>query len=369
MSVAFTPSICHINLSAIARNFQRLGHPEQLLPVIKSDAYGHGLAETAQALSNVGAQRFAVGLADEGSVLRQLGHKQLIIVLMGCLCPGDWEMALRYQLMPIIGNFENLKLASELMGRHPGKTMQIAIKADTGMSRLGFSLADIGSVIDFLTQNPALKPGMLLSHLACADMPEEEEFTKTQMNLFDSFYEALSSQFPGLPRSLGNSAATLKDHKYELGRPGLALYGANPLPGPDITGLEWAMAVSTPIIQIREIAPGQSVSYGRTFVAKKPMRIAVVACGYATGFSRKLSNNAEMLVNGQRVRQVGRICMSMSCLDISNIPDAKPGDRAWIMGGEGENPVTAQEIADKLETIPYEILCLLGELNPRVYYR
>lgn len=369
MSIAFTPSICHIRLAAIAHNFRKLGTPENLMPVIKSDAYGHGLTEVAQALDRAGAQRFAVGIAEEGSILRQLGHEQEVFLLMGCLSPGDWELAMRYQLTPTVGTFEDLKLASQLMARYPGQKLSIAIKVDTGMSRLGFNPDEAGAMVDFLSQNPALDPRLLITHLACADMPEEEDFTTSQIRVFDTFYSALAARFPGVPRSFGNSAATISGRGYEVSRPGLALYGANPIPDADNTGLEWAMSVSTPIIHVRDLKPGQSVSYGRIFTADKPMRIAIVACGYATGFSRRLSNNAQMIVNGKRVRQIGRVCMSMACLDITGVDDAKPGDLAWVMGGNWENPVTASEIAALLGTIPYEVFCVMGGLNPRVYYR
>lgn len=369
MSVSFTPSICHIDLSAIARNFKKLGSQENLLPVIKSDAYGHGLMEVAQILDRAGALRYAVGGADEGAALRQLGHKQEILLLMGCIGVSDWEQALRYDLIPSVGSFTDLEEATTLLRNHPGQSLKIAIKADTGMSRLGFIPAEIPHVIEFLTQNRALKPQMLLSHLACADMPEQSEFTATQMRIFDDIHAAFSETFPGLPRSLANSAATISGQPYELVRPGLALYGSNPLPGKDPLGLEWAMSVSTPVLQTRSLPKGQSVSYGRIFTADRPMRIAIVACGYATGFNRSLSNKAEAVLNGKRVRQIGRICMSMSAFDITDAGEVKKGDLAWLLGGPGDNPVTAADLADWLNTIPYEVLCLMGSLNPRVYLR
>lgn len=370
MSVAFTPSLCHIDLSAIAHNFKLLGEPERLMPVIKADAYGHGLTEVAQVLDKSGAIRFAVGYASEGAILRSLGHKQEIILLIGCLNEGDWEQAVRHQLTPLVGSFADLKYGQAVLGRYPKKTQPIALKVDTGMSRLGFNLTDLEAVCGLLAQTPNLEPKLLISHLACADVPEEANFTKEQTAIFDQCYERLKAKFPTLARSLDNSAATLDSPGYDIARPGLALYGGNPLPGLDASGLRWAMAVSTPILHIREIAAGQSVSYGRIFKAEKDMRIAVAACGYATGYARNLSNKAQMLVNGQRARQIGRICMSMTMLDVTDIPDVKKGDHAWIMGGEakeGQQPITALELANELGTIPYEILCLMGELNPRVF--
>lgn len=369
MGTPFTPSTCHIDLAAIAHNFHRLGPAEKLLPVIKSDAYGHGLAEVAQTLAQAGAQRFAVGLAEEGAILRQLGHQQDIVLLMGCIGPGDWEQALRYRLTPCIGSFKDLQEASNLLRRYPGKNLQVAIKVDTGMSRLGFSNADLPQLLELLAQNQAIRPALLISHLACADMPEEAEFNARQTSKFGDFYAALAAKCPGLPRSLTNSAATINGHTYEFGRPGLALYGYNPLPGPDDLGLKPAMSVSTPVIQTRELKKGQSVSYGRIFTADKPMRIAIVACGYATGYARNLSNKAQALLNGKRVGQVGRICMSMAALDITDIGEVKKGDLAWLMGGENRGAITAGELAAWLDTISYEVLCVMGALNPRVYSR
>lgn len=367
MGMHTTPSTCYVNLAAIVRNFRKLGEPDTLLPVIKSDAYGHGLSEVGMVLGRAGATRFAVGLVDEGSTLRQFGNRQDIFILMGCLGADDWEVAMRYELTPLVGSFDDLRNARDLLKRYPGKKQPVAIKVDTGMSRLGFELQEAGAVLDFLRQNPDLEPKMVVSHLACADDPAEEEFTSGQLRKFDEFYSVLSPAYPDLLRSAGNSAATIAGKGHDIGRPGLALYGGNPLEGSTGPDLEWAMSVSSPIIHIRDLKPGQSVSYGRIFTPEKPTRIAIVACGYANGFNRRLSNRARALVNGKSVPEVGRVCMSMSCLDITGHENVKVGDAAWIMGGEGEHPVTPLEMANTLDTIPYEILCLMGELNPRVY--
>lgn len=362
----FSPSICHINLSVIAKNFKTLGSPEQLMPVVKSDAYGHGLAETAQTLERAGAIRYAVGMAEEGVTLRQLGHKQEIILLMGCLGPADWELALNCSLTPLIGSFEELKNARDLLSRYPGRTLRMGVKVDTGMSRLGFNLDEAGAVTDFLCENPELKPILLASHLACADMPEQDEFTRSQLEVFDDFYKTISARIPGIWRSIGNSASIIAGSCHEIARPGIALYGYDPI-GASQGELEWAMSVSTPVLKVREIPAGASISYGRDYIAKSPMRIAVIASGYATGFSRTLSGRTVASVNGQLCPQVGRICMGMACLDVTGVPELKRGDNAWIMGPE--NGITPLELAERLGTIPYEVLCLMGELNQRVYHR
>lgn len=372
MSCVFTPSRCHINLGAIARNFSRLGPAGELAPVIKSDAYGHGLLQVAQILDKAGAVRFAVGGAPEGEELRKAGFRQQILLLLGCLSPIDWEMAKKYELTPLVGSFADLERASALHTR-----LSIAIKCDTGMGRLGFREDDAVLVAEKLRDSPLLEPVFVASHLACADMPGENEHTLEQIRLFENFYSILKSHFPKIGATLGNSAATiaLNEHRYTYARPGIALYGGDPFYGTALQGasgeLEWAMSISAPIMQIRDLLPGQSVSYGRLFIATRPTRVAVVASGYATGVNRHLSNRMSALVNGIRVPQIGRVCMGMLMLDVSEIDGVEQGDDAWLMGGEaknGQKAVDAQEIATLLDTIPYEILCLMGSLNPRVYY-
>lgn len=372
MITNFTPSLCHINLDALKRNFMRLGLPNQLMPVIKADAYGHGLLQAAGTLENAGAVQVAVGIVNEGVQLRINGFKPAIYCLMGCLSDEDWQNALQNNIVPVIGNFEDLKKASALASK-----FKIAIKCNTGMNRLGFSLNELSDLIEYLESNSSLIPDILISHLACADMPEQDDFTQKQADEFAIFYNALYSKFPALKKSLYNSAATLleKDKNSGIKRPGIAIYGGNPLAGngqfPHDKKLEWVMSISAPVLQTRSLKCGQSISYGRIFTAKKDMIIAIIGIGYAAGLNRSLSNKISMLINGKRARQIGRICMGMTMADISAIPETKAGDRAWILGGSaiaGEKPVDAQEMADILNTIPYEILCIMGSLNPRVYH-
>lgn len=345
----------------------RLGPPASLMPVIKADAYGHGLLPVAQALATAGAKRFAVGIAAEGEELRKAGLNQQIIPLLGCLDKEDWEKA--RSLTPLIGSFADLETARQLAPVNG--FWDIALKFDTGMGRLGFDPEETGSLIESLAAAPTLRPALAISHLACADMPDEAGFTQAQKTTFKQIFQLLKSHYPEICMSLANSAALCSGcNETEISRPGLALYGGNPLPGDCRCELEWAMSVSAPILQTRRLKPGQSVSYGRTFTADREMVVAIIGAGYAQGLNRALSNRMPVLVNGRRARQIGRICMGMSLIDITEAHDVGPGDRVWLLGGEaspGEKPVTAQELADILGTIPYEILCLMGSLNPRRY--
>lgn len=360
----FTPARCHVNLGAIRRNFARLGQPQALMPVIKSDAYGHGLIPVAKTLAGADARRFAVGLAREGIALRNAGLRQDIVLLLGCLSPDDWQQACAHKLTPLAGSFADLEAAAALE-----QPISIAIKCDTGMGRLGFAPEDAGAVVNFLQQRPLIRPAMLVSHFACSDMPDQEAYTLMQARTFAAFFETLRAAYPQIASSICNSAATLDGMANDISRPGLALYGGNPFANTPLPGFEWAMSVAAPVIAVHPLAKGQTVSYGRIFTAPKKMRIAVLACGYATGFARNLSNKTHVLLHGRRCAQIGRICMSMAMVDASGLPDAAPGDQAWIMGGGdgAEAGLTAWDLAELLDTIPYELLCSFGSLNARVY--
>lgn len=371
MPVSFSPTRCHVNLAAIKRNFQRLGAPGALMPVIKSDAYGHGLLPVAGILDEAGARSFAIGGASEGEELRNAGFGQRLLLLTGCRTPDDWETAALYGLLPLVNDFKNLEMAAACP-----HNLEIAIKCDSGMWRLGFGKDDIPAIAEKIRNSSNLKPVMAVSHFASSDMPEDAEYAAGQMAAFEDFARALAQIFPAIGRSLGNSAAALglPDAAYDVLRPGLAIYGGNPFFGTSRenagAGLEWAMSISTPILQVKRLAKGQSVSYGRIFRALRDMDVAVVSCGYSQGLARGLSGRCDMLVRGRRVPQIGRICMSMCMLDVSSMPDAAPGELAWPLGGPAAaetSPVDAWELAMKLDTVPYELLCLMGSLNLREY--
>ena len=372
----FSPSLCHIDLSAIRRNFGRMGKAEALMPVIKSDAYGHGLVPVARILADAGARRFAVGTVSEGMALRDAGLRQTIVPLLGALNDVDWQGAVMQGLTPVVGNFEQIERAAAHC--HAGRTLRVAIKCETGMGRLGFSQEELPLAIDRLRSTQGLAPVMILSHFSCADVPEQDAYSQEQIRRFTEMSDATRAVYPEIERSLCNTAGTIgrPEAHFEVCRPGISLYGGNPFAGTawqdkgDKLGLEWAMSVSAPIIEVRQIKAGQSVSYGRLFTAQKPSTVAVVAIGYATAFNRSLSTRIAMLINGRRVAQVGRVCMGMIMADITDLPPVRVGDTAWLVGGpaeQGQAPVTPQDLASTLGTISYEVLCLFGGMNPRIY--
>ena len=204
----------------------------------------------------------------------------------------------------------------------------------------------------------------------------DDETVQRQVDTFAAMGKTLKDAFPTLRLSLQNSAAalTMKNAPFELIRPGIALYGGNPFYGTDKADLgrdfEWAMSLSAPVLQVAELKKNETCSYGRTFRAAKDMHIAVVAAGYANGLPRRMSNKLSAIVNGKPARQIGRVCMGLLMLDVTERASVKAGDDAWLMGGhcsQGFAPVTPQVLADIIGTISYEVLCRIGGLNERVY--
>lgn len=378
MPCLFTQAKCHIDLSAIRRNFERCGKAENLMPVIKSDAYGHGLLEVARCLAEAGARRFAVGYCDEGRFLRENGHKEGILPLMPPVSDEDWTLVRQCGLTPLLCTFEDVAKAGQVGSE--ADPMPVAVKLETGMHRLGFRQEDIPALIEQIKATPSITPSVCVSHCSCADIPEKQTYTAEQICLFSEMASKLLHAFPGIDRSLFNSAGTLETdfrcNICDIARPGYTLYGGNPFAGTEQehlgSDLEWAMSLSTVVLQVTKLRKGEYVSYGQAFVADKDMRLAVVGAGYANGVPRGLSNNLSALFHGRRVREVGRVCMNMMMFDVTDMPEVRAGDTVWLLGGEalpGETPVTPLEWADKVGSIAYEILCIVGATNPRVYNR
>ncbi|OUO49497.1 alanine racemase [Desulfovibrio sp. An276] len=373
----FSHTLCHIDLGALKRNFLRCGNPAMLMPVLKSDAYGHGLLECARALASVGAERFAVGCADEGRALREAGFLQDIVPLMAQVTDEDWELVTANGLMPLVCSMEQLEAASTRATKdHP---LSLAIKLETGMHRQGFREEQLPQVIEKIRQNQNLVPRLALSHCSCADIPERHDYTLVQVDRFERMATGLAAAFPDMKASLFNSAGVLdttyRHNMEDISRPGVVLYGGNPFAGTSKetlgANLEWTMSLSTPILQVTSLRKGEGISYGHLFHADRDMKIAVAGAGYANALPRALTSRLDALLHGKRVRSVGRVCMNMTMFDVSGMEDVKAGDELWLLGGEalpGVKPVTPQEWAEKLGTISYEVICLVGNSNARVWH-
>lgn len=337
-----------------------------IMPVIKANAYGHGLLDAARLLWREGAGHLAVGSVAEAVQLRLGGFDGVIVSLLGAASDSDVEAIRAYQIVPVVHDWAGLTRLNEFMaGIEASSPSSIALKCDSGMGRLGFTPEDIPVVADFLSAAPYLQPDYLLSHLATADDPAQDEYTKKQAAVFEECLRALRFKFPGVLSSLGNSACLLSFPELagDLARPGLALYGANPLHGTSREGLGEkllpALEVSAPILEVHHLEAGNSLGYGRSYTAPDRRVVAVVGIGYADGFRRNPAPGTSLTVRGQRAPLIGRVSMQMICLDISHIPGVKPGENAYVLGGPGQ-AVTAQELAQWWGTIPYEVMCCLG---------
>jgi alanine racemase len=272
-------------------------------------------------------------------------------------------------IVPLVHDKRSLELAAA--HGSPEHPLRIAVKWNTGMTRLGFSPEDAAEVIERLDALPGLQPTLCMSHLAAADAPEHDAYTRQQIETFDAIVQHMR-RFPGLRATLGNSAAALgwPSAAFDMVRPGIALYGGNPFHGTERAKigaeLECAMDVGAPVLHVRRIRAGESVGYGRTFTAPRDMRIGIIGVGYSGGYARAFSNRGQAMLRGRRVAVLGRVCMDMIFADLNETPDAQVGDTAWLLGGPDPNAVTSHELADAWGSISYEVFCLLGR-NPRSY--
>jgi len=375
MSIPYNLLRVSVDTEAICKNFALLHHKGgNAIAVVKSDAYGHGLRHTATALAAAGCTRMAVGSVEEAVHLRSLGFSGQVFALLGAQDRDEDQACRSHGIVPFVCHPRQLQRLASDAGESP---MPVCLKFDTGMRRLGFAEDELPALLQALERAPGLQVVMAASHLATADTPEEEAFVHRQAQIFTDICARLGRQLPPFERCLANSAAILAFPGLLLDaqRPGIAMYGANPFHGTGWeelgAGLRPAMQVAAPVLQVRDLTAGDSVSYGRTFRARAPMRIAIVAAGYADAYSRGLSSAARpaegapaMLVHGRRAPIVGRVCMQMTAVDVTGIPETRPGDVVHLLGGEGPQSIRVEELADWWGTISYEVFCLLG-LNPR----
>ncbi|TIH17325.1 alanine racemase [Marinifilum sp. JC120] len=372
MTIGYNALEVEVDLNAIRHNYRLLCEKgSRVYGVVKADAYGHGLIEVARALEEEGADTLAVGTVGEGLQLRKSGCSKRIISLLGPLNEEDCFNVTQNGIIPFIGEFEQLEMLAGVVSAQ-GRKVEISLKFDTGMSRLGFGVHELDKLVEWLRTNPEVRPVLASSHLATSDDPAYEGYMSVQAETFSKILKQLSEAGYELEASLANSAGILVHDQvhYSAQRGGIALYGSNPL-----LGTEWSefgrelkpvMQVRTRIAAVRELKKGQAISYGCTYTAERDMTVAIVCAGYADGYSRGLSNAGQVCIHGKRANILGRVCMQLCIVDISHIDGVKFGDTAYLLGGEGEGRISAEELAGWWQTITYEIFCLLG-MNPRTY--
>ena len=366
------PTYATIHLAALAHNLSQikryLSPGCDIMAVVKANAYGHGAVETAQALSHQGIERFAVASLDEGIALRDAGLSASIVVL-GALLEEQVRDLVAYRLTPVVS--DGLILPSLVKATHSQPApYPIHLKVETGMGRLGFSPEELLSILDDPTLRGPLHVEGLMTHLADAD-GTDSAFTERQLGLFRSMSERIQQRGLTVPLiHAANSAAIIRfpDTHFSLVRPGIMLYGYHTLPpcisAPD---LKPVLSLQSTIVQLRNIPRGGTVSYNRTFVAKRPTRIAVLPIGYADGYSRRLSHRASVLIQGRRAPIIGLVCMDMIMIDVTDFGPVPVGETVTLIGQQGGESIWADEVSSWMDTIPYEVLCGIGPRVPRRY--
>jgi alanine racemase len=357
-------ALCH-NLSQVR---QRIPKDCEILAVVKADAYGHGATTIASALARLGVRRFGVATVEEGVELRRAGVEQPILV-MGALTADHGATVTAHRLTPIIHDRDVAEQFAKHIPFH-ADPYPVHLKVDTGMGRLGVSLDDVLPLLQSPAFQNTLSAEGLMTHLADADN-EDPTFTKIQIELFHTLIGRLKAAGIDIPLlHAANSAAILlhPSAHFTMVRPGIMLYGYHTITHPDAPpDLKPILSLVTRVVQVRTVAPGQSVSYNRLFLAARPSRIAVLRIGYADGYSRLLSERGAVLIKGRRAPIVGRICMDMTMADVTDIPNVVVGDEAVLIGQQGGLRITAAHLAAWSQTIPYEVLCAIGPRISRIY--
>ena len=362
-----------IDLSTVRHNVQQfkslLAPGTDLMAVVKADAYGHGAQTIAKVALQAGATWLGVATVPEGIELRQAGLKAPILVMGAVNHPEEVRAIAAWQLQPTIVTPKQVLIFSDTLASMQCEPLPVHLKLDTGMSRLGFDWQRAVEFVDFVHRLPNLKIASLYSHLATADSPDPTTM-QMQQQRFETAIAALR-QHRLLPPKLhfANTAATLSNSAlhYSMVRVGLGLYGLSPAPHlSTILDLEPALTLKARITHLKTLAAGTGVSYGHTFIAPRQMQIAVVGIGYADGVPRCLSNQLQVLINGQRVAQIGTITMDQLMLDVSGVDTLQEGDVVTLLGRQGIHAITADEWAERTGTISWEILCGFKHRLPRV---
>ncbi len=353
-----------VDLGAVARNLGRLRARLQpttrVVGVVKAGGYGHGLVPVARRLEAAGVDGLGVAGVEEAAALRAVGVEMPILVLS----PGyETAAAAVVELGLEVVVSDPAELAPlEAAARRAGRPVGIHLKVDTGMGRLGLEPAALEAALSRLRHAAHLRLAGVMSHLACAD--EDAAFTGQQIDAFAALRPRVAAAgFEAIPFHLANTAGMVRfpGAHFDMVRPGLGLYGYG---GAD---LEPALTLITRVVRLRQLGAGATVGYGRTFRCRRPTRMGVARIGYGDGLPRALSNRGAFLVAGRRCPILGRVNMDLTCIDLTDAPDAGVGSEAVVIGSQGGERITAEEVAAQAQTIAYEVLCGIGPRVARVY--
>ncbi|WP_163339653.1 alanine racemase [Desulfopila sp. IMCC35008] len=363
-----------VDITALAYNYRLLSSlmPEgiELLAMVKGDGYGHGMIESAKAFAKAGCVTFGVAELREGVLLREAGIEGAIFVMVGFI-PDQVSHYFTSCLTPVVFSSEAIELLAQT-ALERDTTIDIHLKVDCGMSRLGVQPSEVGRFARLIESLPGVHLAGVVSHFPESDNVKSESTNKAYRT-FETACQAIGGQVHVL-NHIANSGAVLNfpETICDMGRAGIALYGYPPSTDPEdaVVGnkrLRPVMSFTTRVVMVKTVAAGTGISYGHTFVTERETKLAVLPVGYEDGYPRCLSNRGEVLIKGKRASILGRVCMNLCMVDITEIDGVEVGDEAVLLGSQGQETITADDIAGWAGTISYELLCMLGNNNQRVY--
>ncbi|MGE5279561.1 MAG: alanine racemase [Deltaproteobacteria bacterium] len=367
----FRPTWVEVDLAALRHNYRvlrkRLAAGTRVMVAVKANAYGHGIAEVGRALAGAGVDYLGVACVDEGIVLRRSGVRTPILNL-GAFFPRDIAPMLAFDIAATV---TDVAMARRLnaAARRQGAQARVHIKIDTGMGRLGFWHEEAEDLVVRLCGLKNLCVDGLYTHFPSAD--SDEAFTRSQIAVFCSLIDRLTVRGVAIPlKHTANSMAVVgfEAAHFNLVRPGLAVYGLHPQDA--LVGkidLRPVLSFKTRIAHLKRVRRGRSVSYGRTYVARRDTLIATLPVGYGDGYNRLLSNRGSVLIRGRRCPVVGVVCMDQTMVDVGRLPGVRVGEEVVLIGRQQDARIRAEEIAGLCHTIPYEVICWISPRVPRVY--
>jgi len=371
-SPAGRSTACYIDHEALRWNLlqvrNKVGPQVKILSMVKANAYGHGAPAVAKTLASNGSDAFGVATHEEALELRQAGISAPIVVVAGVYLK-QLASFLENRLTPVVHDIEGMQQLDDAISSR-GSTLNVHLKIDTGMGRIGLPCADIANWLPALKNLKALHIEGVFSHFSTAESVEGA-YTKKQLSNFQEAIRTLRAE--GVAPQvchLANSAATitLPAAYFDMVRPGIMLYGAYPSPemAQQIT-LKPVLSWKTSILQLKRVPAQTSISYGQTYVTQRESLIATLPLGYADGYSRLLSNRGAALVRGQRAKIAGRVCMDLTMLDVTDIRNVRQGDEVVLLGHQNGAEIFADEMAAWATTISYEIFTSIGSRVPRIH--
>ena len=368
------PEAISHNLTEVRR---RVGRKVKILCVVKADAYGHGICETSHALLKEGADYLAVSSVDEAVILRE-NEVSIPILIFGPSLPQEAGTIIEHQLTATVRE-DKFSTALSREAKKRKTDVKVHIEIDTGMGKAGVAKSSAIGFVKSLMRLKNLKIEGIYTHFPMAE--EDRELSLTQVKDFQAVLECLREEGIDIPlKHAANSAAILNvpESYFNLVRPGLILYGIYPTylcrarydrasRAKKAMSLLPALTLKTRIFHLRYAAPGTKIGYGGTYTVENDTVIAIVPIGYANGYSRFLSNKGEVLIKGMRARIVGRICMDQMMVDVGKVSNVQVGDEIVLIGKQGDNQITVEEVAQKIGTIPHDVVCQIGKGLPRKY--